>query len=58
MILLILGLALAVDPDDVDTLNNLALLLSKEPSGREEAEMLYRRVLEVDPDDVDAPHDL
>ncbi len=32
--------------------------LSKEPSGREEAEMLYRRVLEVDPDDVNAPHDL
>ena len=42
----------------MDTLNNLALLLSKEPSGREEAEMLYRWVLEVDPDDVNAPHDL
>lgn len=27
MILLILALALAVDPDDVDTLNNLALLI-------------------------------
>ena len=34
------------------------VLLSKELSGHEEAEMLYRRVLEVDPDDVNTPHEL
>ena len=43
---------LAVEPDDTDGLYNLALLLRKEPRGRQEAEALFRRVLVLKPNSV------
>ena len=37
-------------PDHTEALNCLALLLSDEPGGREEAVALYRRALVLEPD--------
>ena len=45
--------ALALQPDHVDTLHNLASLLDEDLGGRTEAEQLYRRALALQPDDVD-----
>ena len=43
---------LALEPGHVATLSNLANLLKKEPSGHEEATVLYRRALVVEPGHV------